>query len=85
MWQADSDLQLTQLVPTQLLDECLAALKRYPTTLEQSREELRQLEGEQPDCILADILRVRIQEQKILARTVFTMREQKAKLLGKPF
>ena len=69
----------------QLLDESLAALKRYPTSLEKSREQLRLQEESNPGSILADILQVRIQEQKVLHRTVYQMQQRKAKLLGKPF
>lgn len=69
----------------QLLDESLAALKRYPTSLEKSREELAKQEESSPGSIMADILQVRIQEQKILHRTAYQMQQRKAKLLGKPF
>ena len=69
----------------QLLDECQAALKAYPTTLEKSRGELSKLEEQETGSIMADILRVRIQEQKVLHRTQYVLREQKAKLQGKPF
>ena len=69
----------------QLLDESQAALKRYPMSLDKSREELQKLEESQPGSIMADILRVRIQEQKVLNRTVYQMQQRKVKLLGKPF
>ena len=67
------------------MDECRDALKAYPTTLDRSRDELRRLEDQEPGSIMADVLRVRVQEQKVLHRTQYVLREQKAKLQGKPF
>lgn len=67
----------------QILDECRRALAAYPSSLESSQQQLASQQTHHPGSLIGSILSVRMQEQKILHRAVFTLQQQRRDLQKK--